>query len=274
MRVAKGGVVLVLVALGVVLSGCGEPNEPGSSAASEADSYVQALWDLTEKYTAECMQGKGFDYQPAERPEVDGESTTDTSVFGLSAQDASERGFGVVDEQVKSIRDAQLAWTSDPSAVPIEHHDAAYTAALTGDGSDGSGCRIQAASRAAGDLKLEDYPTLNESLEVQARIEAHPKLGAFWAAWSSCMAFRGIDADNQDSLVDEFINRAAALVSVIPPEIDMDNNTIVEARYDIDEAAAAALRLQEIDAAVASVECLEPLRGLWDEIVADAQAGG
>ncbi len=87
------------------------------------------------------------------------------------------------------------------------------------------------------------------------------------------MAQKGIVAADESSLKADLMDRAARVVTVTQPVFDQSGRLVSGPRSSTDPEEVELLRDEEIADAVASVECLDPLRGEWDAILADAEQG-
>lgn len=256
---------LIGALLALALVGCSAPAGASSEAVSaDLDRLGREVWRVTEDETAECMRASGFEYSQREYEPASSLVLGSLTPFLLTPEQAASRGFGIVDGQLRSVALAPVGGAGEGSAA-----DSARERALLGDGSPGSGCRELAAAKANQGVSHDRYPVLLQRSELAQRIAESPAYAGFWRSWSRCMADVGIEAQDADLLEAGFVDRAARLVERKAP-----NGGEVGAEFEqltVDEAAAEALRAEEVAAAEASVACLEPVRAEWTRIVDEAR---
>jgi len=267
----KSGVA-VSICLAALLGGCTtNPNQ--QSLEQAVNSYREDLWEATEQYIQTCMAEQGFTYhkQPHESAQI--AMSDSLSPFVLTEAEAAANGFGIVDETVAAALNNETSALPPPvGTVPTETQSTEYEAALYGYGMDGSGCQFRGRQQANESIDPNDYPAIANRIQVVERIMADPRYTAFWASWSQCMAQQGIIASDTDALEGDFVDRAARLVTMQDPVFDpVTGQMISPPTQVVDMAGAESLEQQEIVAAVASVQCLEPLKNQWESIVNDAQ---
>ena len=264
-------VIALSVVLGGLLGGCAS-HDGGQDLQQALDSYQQDLWNATEQYIQTCMADQGFNYQkrPFEEPKMT--SAGGLSPFPLAEDEARTRGFGITDEIVAQVTGPENNPTKQTTSSPPEQQSEMYEAALYGSGMDTSGCQSLAWEQANAEIDPTDYTTIVDRIQLVQRIMADPRYTAFWASWSQCMAQQGITAADADALEGDFVDRAARLVTMKDPVFDSVTGLMISPPTQVvDMAGAEILKRQEIAAAVASIQCLEPLKGQWESIVNDAQ---
>ncbi len=105
---------------------------------------------------------------------------------------------------------------------------------------------------------------------IDQRLAESPELADLWATWSACMADRGYEAADPDELAASFDDEFVALLADIAPGLVPADPADPLALTLTDEARAAleAFREREVAAAVASLECREPLQDRIDAVEA------
>ena len=281
--------LIVLACLGVV-AGCG--SDPASNASSKEKTFEEALgMDEASQQAREakvqeavrtCMKAEGFDYIP-----VDPEQFGRVMRFGGAdgAVDLKERkksGYGIT-TGFQSKRRATPAQGQDPNQKIREALSAAdkkaYDTALMGaaaaeqraDGSAG-GVRV---IRRAGDsteagppqdqgcfgkaqASVPDGPRefQAELDELRERAVADPRIIEAERSWAACMADRGYtDFEKPDDAPQYVMGKMDTLMGAEPQGDGVTKFAI--GGDDIDQAALATLRDEEIDIAVADGTCQE-----------------
>ncbi len=284
---------VVTVCLGPLLAGCGgtQPTGPVVDNRSLLD-FERTRRERVEELVAQCMRDRGFDYEPRTEttsdPEVPAGSPFDLS---LTREEAQRTGFGIVDGLLAE-RQAQDLGPDDggegatPRAgggpegeapEPGTAYDDAWQSALHGNPATGSpGCRDLAEEQVRAELAAAG-PTVEDVLvEIVQLVEADPRYHDLWAQWSRCMAERGVPASDMTTLAQDLAQEASELLLPPPPRGE-DAPPPPAPAGEVDPVAVQELRDREIRAAVAAVDCFEPLKPRYYEIVSDAEraaAGG
>ncbi|MDR2896842.1 MAG: hypothetical protein LBV30_09390 [Propionibacteriaceae bacterium] len=264
-------VVASILAVGLAisaLSACTGPNN-SSTTDSYEDQIAQAMrdiWVSREQNIAECMAAAGFDYQPEPYSTPKDVSMAAMTPYTLTEEEAAAHGFGIIDALVASVEQNN---TASQSPMESQSTDQSYQEALFGNDSVG-GCREQGIAQANQELNLSDYPALANRSEIADKMQADPRMTAFWPTWSDCMADLGIIAEDQAALESDLTNRASQLLTITDPILDPETGMFTPSIQSLDPSRLDALRVEERADAAATVQCLEPLRSQWDAIWKDA----
>lgn len=294
-----------------------DPEEQAANYARQ-EQHVQEL-------IAECMAAEGFEYIQAIRPVSD---------IGLGApgdvEFATEVGFGITTYFGETESPLSEDEWIDPNQSIVDalsesernaYYDTLYgssfsgstfdsdSAAATGEDVSGSvegadngfeGCSGQAYEQvyAFGDLQ-EIFEQLDFESLIQ-RVEADPRSAEIDAEWSECMAERGYDYEDPDSMYEtvytDFQERLEEIVgpsggffdpfagmseeeteelvnSMSPEELDdFFTQGQQTAQQDFDQEALVALQAEERALAVASAECSGDLYERFIEIYRQYEA--
>lgn len=250
---------MILIA-GMAMSGCSDEEQPQAQSALEIQ---QAMWAYQERLTNECMSSGGFKYIERSMPDAEVLAVAG-SPYSLDAAGAAANGFGYVDEVVSNL--SQDTLDDDPNErlrlAMSESEQNAYQTTLEGDPEGNSvGCRSNSREEA-----FEKYgPALESTLISTDRIQQLLNDKAyieFERDWALCMSSRGYETTSFEMFQTELVVAANSLVTTTP-ELNGDLNS------EIDPARADAAKADEISAAVAYVDCLEGMRGRFNEIVAN-----
>ncbi|MDR1442825.1 MAG: hypothetical protein LBJ02_10685 [Bifidobacteriaceae bacterium] len=259
-----------VTAMGLILAACADSGED-ADLDDAADAYSRAIWSLTEKYTQECMASLGFEYQVGAYEPAASATAASLSPYGFTVEEAEAHGFGAVDGVLSGL-DSEVAASGDAEASG-DGTPEGYDLALYGDGSRDGGCAVQATGRAYSEIDPEDYPAIRDRMAVVEAMLADPRYSAFWESWSSCAAEQGLEAADASEVESDFQDRAAKLEIIEPPIFDEATGEVTEGASTVRADVAHALRQEEIAAAVVTVQCLEPLREQWEQIITDAEKG-
>ncbi|MBO0920663.1 hypothetical protein J1G42_07470 [Cellulomonas sp. zg-ZUI222] len=319
MRRTPGLPVLSLAVAALVLAGCtaGGSDAPSDDATGPLSAWFEKVGGSyegedyerqqreSEEIVAACMAEEGFEYTPAE-PMAGGEAEDapemDTKEF------AEQYGYGVTfsDELYGSGED----WV-DPNedyvAAMSESEQAAYYEALMGamadydyaadpegtnmPGWEEQGCNGKAQHEVY-DQDIWSNPSLESfwdemQREYEGLADANPELAEAEKKWSACMAEAGFDFAGPDEAQQSVYDQWDALYQALPAyDPDADPDELDPAAYEIDPAAEAELREQELSLAPADYECrastgydeaydvanLELEKRLWDKYGAELEA--
>ena len=289
--------------------------DPEAQAANYArqEQQVQGL-------IAECMAKEGFDYIPAIRP-------VDDFGFGVpgDVEFAADFGFGVT----TFYGETETPWFQDdwidPNQAIIEGlsesernayydtlHGSSFSSgsfgfdtdsaiSTTEDGSESEeevfdsgfeGCSGQAYEEVYAFDELQEVYEQLDLDSLSQRVEADPRAAEIYAEWSECMAERGYDYDDPNTLyeavytdfqarLEEIVGSSGGffdpfagmsdeeieeLMSSLSPE-EMDDFFSQEqqtTQQDIDQEALAALQAEERALAVVNAECSG---GLYEQFI-------
>lgn len=244
------------------LSGCVSSQEPVESTVTIGE-VDRMIWSSTEELTVQCMAHEGFDYLPRSY-----EATTKfagiSTPFDLKLEDVKLSGFGYIDGTIADFSAGGGSSGSDTADDPDldAAAQAAFEEALLG-GSQSEGCRSVAQQESFEQHKDE---LTNSSLRVLDPnvIAQDQRYVAIVSTWLDCMGEAGFQVGSIEDLQRQYAVQAASIVSF---EVQPDQSV----NKVLDEEKAAEFRDQEIAAATATVECLEPHREAFKEIVADAR---
>lgn len=283
-------------ATAVVLAGCSSSPEKGDEAAeqeSPLSEYMNAVYggDLSpeeqqaqfddqnrqvEELVADCMQEEGFEYIP----NTAGGGTISTGEENVWEPDdrdwVSQYGYGAVnwpgrDDTVDDPGQEYVDPNADYVASLSESEQTAFNEALYGAppdedeiGEDGSyeydwttaGCYGSAQHEvyeADDPTQSEEFQPLFDAMnELWENTQSDPRMADLDAAWSSCMDAAGhpgfaTQPDAQNSIYD----KQNEIYSSVPT--DADGNQTGEP----DQAAFDALEEEEIELALADLDCRE-----------------
>ena len=297
--------------------------DPEAQAANRARQEQQV-----QELIAECMTREGFEYIAVTRPVGD---------FGFGGpgdvEFAADFGFGIT----TYYGETESPWFQDdwidPNQAIIEglsesERDAYYDTlhgssfssggfgfdsdSATSTSEDGSqseeevfdsgfeGCSGQAYEEV---YAFDDLQEVYEQLDLSSlyeRVEADPRAAKIYAEWSECMAERGYDYEDPDTLYEsvytEFQERLEEIVgstggffdpfagmsdeeieelmtSLSPEEMDdfftQEQQTV---QQDIDQEALAALQAEERALAVVNAECSGGLYEQFIELIREYEA--
>lgn len=298
-RLAAAASVLVLAA------GCSAPTggpDPAASPSSRPlDAYLNPPVDQAkaaadqqkiEEAVARCMKDQGFDYTPMPA----------TESFEPPRRDLSDRGwvekygYGIttLDEQPHEER-------PDPNGERLqkmtEKQREAYLEALHGksggkvsgrsggggvpieDGGGGTGCYGQAQREVFPDAKPVDFSEFEDLFEAMSKldqqVESDPRLTPLVTEWAGCLAGAGHGGFSKIADPEESIMKKWADLNGWKYESDGGGKSVTMARPaggDVkppDPEKAAALRADEIELALADVDC----RGDYTATAAEVRTG-
>ena len=275
----------LLAAAGVLLAGCsgggggdggggGGGGGGGTTTVAPTGSIEDQLgFDLAgiqrrqtkvENLIRDCMKVKGFDYSPidpaAQRAALVGSAT-------LTEEDFEKQfGYGITTLYEQRRREASTGPNADYRTSLSVNQRPAYDSALygknvgttfatavdTGDFADLGGCTKEATDQAFGGV--ETLTTLQTKLdELDARIEADPRVAAANKAWSACMGEAGyknlVKPDEVDGVLEE------KLEDIVGPAIRPGVGGAAAADYD--KKDLADLQRYEVAIVKADIECEE-----------------
>ncbi len=263
----------VSVVLALALAGCsgggGEDETGGDKLIEDQLGFDQAgilrRQTKVENLVRDCMKTRGFDYTPvdpaAQRAALVGSAT-------LSEEDFEKQfGYGITTLHEQRRREASTGPNATYRASLDAVQRATYDQALYGDklgatfavavdtGSfDGlGGCTKQATDGAFGGTQvLTDLQTKLD--ELDARIEADPRMVAAKAAWSGCMREAGFPELDKPDEVDTSLQ--GKLEEIVGPDVRFGvGGPASAAQYN--KAALTDLQRQEVAVVKADLECEE-----------------
>lgn len=263
-RTAVIFLVTASVLLGVTACQNTDLPEPSTRTIEEID---QETWRLQESLTHDCMEAEGFEY--IERP-YPGSSRVllPGTPFDLSIEQAKESGFGYVDQVLSDFENGDTGLTDPNDSLQEELDDPtrdAYHTVLFGVvDSEIPGCRTTAsesalkkfapAFRAASSQQIDRTRVLEDRRYVQIMDD-----------WMTCMRDAGYSVVSLEEFHREYNSLAGTLEIV-------EHDEQGEPTAHIDESRVARVRQDEIDAAVASTQCLAPHRAVFEEILEDSRS--
>ena len=272
--------ILVAMAAALVMGGCGGDGDgDGGGGAGTATTRqddrpiedrlgfdlagIQQRQTRVENLIRDCMKRQGFDYTPvdpaAQRAALVGSAT-------LTEEDFEKQfGYGITTLYRQRRREA----ASGPNAeyrrsLPANQREAFdralygrnvgadfATAVDTGDFADLGGCTKEATDQVFGGA--ETLSTLQAKLdELDARIEADPRMVDANKKWSDCMRKAGYPNLDHPDEVDTVLEDK--LEDIVGPDIRFGVGA-PEPAYD--ERALAALQREEVAMVKADLECEE-----------------
>lgn len=202
--------------------------------------------EIIERAIAECMTGKGFRYEPYLDAYFLNGAAHGLSTDLTSLDYAENHGFGIVDgagapPSVDIPADPNNEWLfSQPADLQV-----AWSTALDGPTADGSQTCREAGNEAFESEIGFDYDELGTIYE---QVRSSPTVLAAQQAWSQCAAEAGFPAADRLALIELFDQRVSDLTGGAP---FADGDPLA----DVDPTALAALRADEIAAAVATFPC-------------------
>lgn len=249
--------------------GCGDAEAIGDDVPtnSEMRELVIARWDHVQEHIAECMREQGFEYHPLSFPTSgllqptgdDGEARLFEIV--LSVEDAQQRGFGFVASlRQPEVDDTHQDRNRDYTDSLDESEFLAYTDAL--DGEDGCTAQSEASAESEFGSRVTELDTTVEHLS--ASIFGDDRFARIADEWAQCMGDRGWgDADllGFHEYVHVEVQRRLEDAATVDEETQ-----VVEYPPEALEAAQEFERNSAVD----YVECFEPQRERYDEVLADA----
>ncbi len=232
---------------------------------TKTDAYLLDTERRAAELVVECMQDAGFEFQiPPVTPTFDTPDPTDREA-------AQDQGFGIIAgyRYQLSQMDFDRTNSQDPnvtylSTLPQSEINRFF---LTLDGAEvepgqrsGDGCNVTASDEAYADWSrfikaLPNYTALGEERD------SHPEWLAARAIWQDCMVERGFEYSEPDAIRSDVISRMRETVNeVYPggqvPVVRAADGFTVDPEVD---ALLDELVQFERDAAVANIECTEPI---------------
>ena len=279
----RAGLILILVLL---VGSCTEAEEAPFDAVmvelfgtTDLDEYLSSRREVAGSLLVECMNDAGFEFviEPTS-PSEPTESELSTRTF------AETKGFGIVSGFRDRIAQAELAGLGgDPNAAYLRTLTVGEIERFfrTLDGEPASapgqepeipGCRVGAADAAYADWTrfyeaLPNYTALGEERDT------HPGWLAARADWRACMEVRGFDYAEPDAIRADVRSRLQSSVEEehpggrLPLIVD-DGQLIADPAV---EPLLDRLQRSEIAAAVANLDCAEPLQRRFDAVEAEVQ---
>lgn len=251
------------VALGVLLvSGLAACSSPAETPA-EVNLHVESdMWSYQEQSTLECMEAAGFEYVTRAAPPSSGQQVAQ-SPYSLTRSQAEAHGFGYVENAVKgsdstSALDANASYRTSLSA----EEQVAYDHTLEGDPSgESTGCRAEAQDLAYSRYGSELQSVLGSTDSLE-EVLADPRYTQFEAEWAACMGTAGYKTTGFEDFHRGLVVKATS-VSVITE----DSNG--EVTVTVSSADAEAALAEEVRAANANLDCLDPLENDFNELIDD-----
>jgi len=247
-----------------------ESDSAGAIAAVQQSTHIEAF--------AACMRAKGFDGFPAVFPAPPPPpSPRDPD----NIQWVREFGFGISTlstENFQSEGSGMNSFGAEPDELEL------YMQTLTPetqdqvsseyDGSVGSSCSAKAAAAVESLVEVDKLAVFADAAtEIRTRIDADPRAQAALTGYARCMADNGYPkltspAETIDSISDAF-GAWITTVSFNPdsaPEADFVEQLSGETRDQLEE-----LRTIEIETAVQSFACEEPIRPTLVEVAVEVE---
>ena len=272
--------VAISVALIVVSASCGGEDPAPFDAVlidlfgtDDTEAYLADAEREAAEFVVQCMNDAGFEFAlPAEVDELEPPDPT-------SLDDAREMGFGIIAGLRHQIdqtdlgsdfdRDPNLDYLSTLTASEIERFVITLdgTAPEPGQRKVDRGCNGQASDAVYADWvrfseQLPNFTALGEERDT------HPDWLAARADWRDCMVARGFDYAEPDVIRTTVISRMRDTMNENYPggqvaPIQVDGEWVLDPQV---EALLDELADFERDAAVANVECTEPLAERFDAV--------
>lgn len=248
---------VVLVACGVLMAGCTGSNNAESPAATTGAVSAEPAAELFDvrrivlaydvelaakaANIAQCMKDAGYDYSPDQAERFPKEYLDDLATLD-EKEYAQKWGYGVgtVHAQVPSLA-TSLSLTATPAAVPATTPE---EIALRGEDGRG-GCAHKASSGGDDDPSGLSASTATKRKEALQQVARDPRVVAHYIEWSECM--KGKDFH---------------LVSPLAAHLGFVDDIAAEPNTE-------AVAKEEINVAVASVECGQPVRVLLSSDLSD-----
>lgn len=272
---ARYGVPALIVALLLAVGCAGADEQPELMTNAGLRQLTRDQWNSTQTFIKDCMDERGFEWtvQEFDSEALNMPTGNDPEArildITLTAEDAQRDGFGVVDGVSDPVG---LEPVVDPNA---EYRDgltaaafSAYLAALDAEG----GCREKADS-ATEDEFADVIVRFTESVDqLQSVVFDSSEFAEIANGWSGCMAQRGW---NDASLLD-FDQQIRSEVAA-----GLESATVVSAAGEEEDAPVRQVPTQdlqrlrefEVGAAVGYVECFDPYRTAYTELVDAAYSG-
>lgn len=230
---------------------------------TDTDAYLAETERRASELIVECMQANGFEFAlPAE---IDPPPTPEPGDIDA----AREAGFGLISGFREQLATAQPTSQRDPNreylaTLPRSEIDRFFMTLEGASAEAGQlpteGCRAEASVAAYADWQAF-RDALPNSYVLDEERDTHPEWLAARALWHDCMAERGYDYANPEAIRSEV---TAALQETVEqsypggrlPLIADGDGFVVDPVVDdlLDELAVF-----EQDAAVANIECTEPV---------------
>lgn len=270
---------LTTVLLLVLIAGACSSTPNTEDETAPFDAVLLQLFDTTdtEAYLAqaehaaaglvvECMNDAGFDFViDAEPAPTQPDDETDIDV-------AREAGFGIISgfrQQVADLNDdnrtAEQQNVAYLGTLPSSEIDRFFLALdgeepEPGQRQENGGCNGAASTEAYADW-LRFFEALPNYTAMGEERDTHPDWLAARALWRACMVDRGLDYAEPDVIRSDVVARMRATVDEIYPERQVP---VVESGegYILDPVVddlLAELEQFELEAAVANIECTEPI---------------
>lgn len=262
------------------------------SDADEMNEQFAQLQLVAERSIAECMREQGFEYTPVDYSSIDG---LGASIDFEGREFAEEYGFGVATsidgqfaEAFENFKDPNQGYIESLSAGELN----AYYSALSGgeisigdfdddgessfDAFEPAGCQGDAYETAYGAIGLFDE--FGDELDaMDDAIDSDPRIVEASSAWAACMFDRGYGFTSADDARNDVERRYNALAGqesgggfADSTGDDGDANVIIigggavfspEVQAQVDELA-----IEEREIAVATWECEQPVRAIYDSV--------
>ena len=238
----------------------------------DTDAYVDSIEAEAAALVTECMAAAGFEFAVAPPDsELAPPDPTDLAA-------AQTRGFGIIDNYRQQIRgiDVTGASSQDPNLPYLATLSAAeidrFFFTLEGPEPEPGqrpegGCNNESTTVAYADwvrfsAALPNFTALGEERDT------HPDWLAARSDWRACMTERGFDYSEPDAIRTDVIERMRDSVAEVYPSGQVPL-VIVDGVAELDPAVDELLDELvefEVDAAVANVECTEPLASRFDAV--------
>jgi hypothetical protein len=258
-----------MVLSSLVLGCSSDTEEPELLTNAGIRQLVREQWQYNQTFLRECLSEAGFEWtaiafddEAVLLPTGDNSDARLLDVT-LTADEATRNGFGVVVGISKSVGQSQ---NEDPnSAYAAGLSPAEYSAYLLALDSEG-GCR-ERADAATEDEFAQTQLELTQSFDqLQSFILSSPEFRQIADQWAACMADRGWD----DAVLTDFDQRIREDLDVQLAEVTVTREPEGEGDAPVRQIPPADLqriREYETGAAVAYVQCFEPHRADYTELV-------
>lgn len=276
--------LLALMLLSVACSGSENATtntEPASFDAvlielfgtNDTEAYLASAEQAAAELVASCMNDAGFEFQvPVVRDELEPPDPA-------SIEDAREQGFGLIsgfrfgisqtEVAVELSGDPNLAYLSTLTQTEVDRFVLTLDgpAAEPGQRKVERGCNGTASDDAyAGWVRFSE--TLPNYTALGEERDTHPDWLSARSEWRDCMVERGFDYAEPDVIRTDVTTRMRQTIAEVYPEgqlplVQVDGVFALDPEVDglLDELADF-----EIAAAVANVECTEPLASRFEAV--------
>lgn len=230
---------------------------------TDTDAYLAATERRASELIVECMEDAGFEFElPEEEPAARTPEPGDIEA-------AREIGFGIIADYRMQLEDIDVTSPADPNveylstltATEVDRYFLTLDGAAPAPGQEpDTGCRVEASDEAYAEWSAFRQALPNHYVLDEER-DGHPAWLEARAAWRDCMAERGYDYPDPDAIRSAVISTMRETVEQSYPGgqlplVRSDTGFVVDPAVGdlLDE-----LEQFERDAAIANIECTEPL---------------